>query len=179
MKRAFITGLCLIGLFCNTSLKAMIISSNSGVVADSEIQYNMSLEMVGNRLIMRLVITNKAKDPIYLNTGPLSIPGFTTLFFSTDKLSLESKLSEWRTLSLIPIGTPAHKITKVEPEKSIEAVLEVGEFYDKIYTKMKTDNVYIYWGVTLESSSFRRLPRIGGMLTLPKVKPQEGQAEER
>jgi molybdopterin-binding protein len=173
MKKTLKIILCLIGLFFSVFSKAVIISSNSGFVPNSEIQYNTFLEVVNTKLVIKFIITNKSVNALQLNMTSLSIPGNTALFFSTDKASLDSNNDEWCSDLIVGGSTGGRGVKIIESGKSTEAVLQVGDFYEKIYKKMETSNVYIYWGVTLEvvgvgKTPYEPLPRIGGMLTLPK-----------
>lgn len=162
------------GLSYGSFFYAAVISSNSGIVQSSEIYYNVSLESVSNRLKIRFIITNNSKKAFHLNISSLSIPGNTALFFSTDRAPLDSNVGDWCSDLTTSGSTGGFGIVAIEPGKSTEVWMEVGDFYDKIYKKNNTSNVYIYWGVTLELVSYlpktiyTPLSRIGGMLTLPK-----------
>jgi hypothetical protein len=165
---------CIMGLLCSLPFYAAIISSNSGIIQNSEIHYNVSLESVGNRLKIRFTITNKSKEAFHLNISSLSIPGNAVLFFSTDWAPLDSNIGDWCSDLITSGSSGGFGVVAIEPGKAAEVWIEAGDFYDKIYKKNNTDNIYIYWGVTLELISYRPkktqtpLSRIGGMLTLPK-----------
>ena len=65
----------------------------------------------------------------------------------------------------------------IKPGDSAEVIIRIGALYGKIYDKMERHDVYVHWGASIEMATetleertlkHTKLPRIGGMLTLPK-----------
>jgi len=166
MKKLMIIKLlsCMFGL---NFLEAQPISTNSGTIPNSELRYSVSLESVNKRLKLKFAITNDSTKSCNLLLSSFAIPGHTALFFSTDKTELDSKNDDWLN-ELIPaynLGGFGSAPLAVGATKEIW--IPLGDVYGKIYEKMKEHNVYVYWGVTVYIDQ-QALPRIGGMLTLPK-----------
>jgi hypothetical protein len=171
------------GMAFPLSLNAKTISANSGNIPDTTIQYTATLDIGKRGLQMKFTFLNESEKEYHLWEPSIGIPGYTSLFFSTDKTPMISSNNDWAS-EYIPGGEPRLMTHTIKSGSSVEIWLPIGVFYDKIYRKAMEDNVYIYWGVTMMvanyNSSFIKkgeippklaytpLPRIGGMLTLPK-----------
>jgi thiol-disulfide isomerase/thioredoxin len=126
------------------------------------------------------------------------MPGNAAVFFSTDRTKLITSSVDWLNIAR-PLGRlkSTFGVKSLTPGESAEINIPLGLFYNKIYEKVEKENVYVYWGVTVEIvdeaaarardekiriawnagkkapeedelSPVISLPRIGGMLTLPK-----------
>ena len=192
MKKIITTAL-LILMFCLDFLRAQPISTNIGTIPNSELRYSVSLEFEKNKwLNLKFVITNDSKQSCNLNLSSFSIPGDTALFFSTDNSRLDSSNKDWLSEYIIPSNHGGLGTKYLAPGTSAVIQIPLGDVYGRIYEKMKGNNVYVYWGVTVSLANdsaqqarvekrrmvpinYTSLPRIGGMLTLPKgTKLDEG-----
>ncbi|WP_342750708.1 hypothetical protein OH491_12135 [Termitidicoccus mucosus] len=165
------------------SLNAEAISANSGSIPDTAIRYTVTLEPRAGGLQMKFIFVNDSEKEYHLWEPSIGIPGYTSLFFSTDKTPMISSNKDWAS-EYVPNGGSRLMTHTIKSGSSVEIWLPIGVFYDKIYKKIKEDNVYIYWGLSVmvanyNSSSIKKgetppkltytsLPRIGGMLTLPR-----------
>ncbi|MDF9826260.1 hypothetical protein M2103_002081 [Ereboglobus sp. PH5-5] len=172
-------------VFANAAqAQAMVYSTNTGTIPGTAIEYTVTLEDdVTSRLAIRFVMRNNSDKPYFIARGAFDVPGQMSVFFSTDDTPIISSTGDWAS-ELLPGGVVMGNLPLL-PGKTINEIFPIGVYYDKIYKKRRESNVYVYWGVTMSSSSddaqqaeleerpmrpvqHETLPRIGGMLTLPK-----------
>lgn len=177
--------LSLFGLACSLGAAgSTVFSTNAGKIPGTEIAYTVTLEEnVTSTIAIRFKLTNNSAKEYYLHRSAFDVPGSMAVFFSTDDTPIISSTAEWASDSL-PSGA-VMGVLPLRPGKSIEEVVPVGFYYDKIYKKRRLSDIYVYWGVTIPSNSDdaeeaqlegrevrpitqETLPRIGGMLTLPR-----------
>lgn len=159
---------------------ATVFSTNTGSITNTGIQYTVTLEDddVG-RFAMRFQFKNNSGKTYYIPKKTFDVPGYLAVFFSTDQAPVASNNAEWATGTSFAGDIPGN--FTLAPGKSFDEIFPVAVYYDKIYRKRQASNVYIYWGLTVPSrnddkedsaddkpESKQLLPRIGGMLTLPK-----------
>jgi len=174
-------------VFFMGTLNATVVSSNTGEIPSTCIQYVVTLEKNdGQKLHINFVFKNRSKKTIIMSRASIDIPGYMSVFFSTDKTGLIQNNKTWSS-DAIPTVTRyrGFSMKEVKPDESLEVSFPLGVWYNKIYDKIKEANVYVYWGLTLnvlDDGSFPKeyervtigkvtavsLPRIGGMLSIHK-----------
>ena len=181
-RPGFLLAAC--AVFCAPAGRAMIYSTNSGMVPNTGIHYTATLETDANeRLAIRIHLKNNSDKPYYIARSAFDVPGNLAVFFSTDDTPLVSSTGEWAS-SISSCGSVTGCLDLL-PGKTADEIFPVGFYYDKIYKKRHQSNIYVYWGITMRSASDdpevaarenrplrpitnEVLPRIGGMLSLPK-----------
>lgn len=183
-KLGIIFSLAISGVFGALSARASIYSTNTGTVPGTAIQYTVTLEDdVTSRMAIRFRLKNTSSRPYFIQRAAFDVPGSLAVFFSTDDAPIASSSGEW-TSDALPSGSVMGNLPLL-PGKTIDEIFAIGVYYDKIYKKRRDSNIYVYWGITMPSSNDDAeqaelekrplrpiqeeiLPRIGGMLTLPK-----------
>lgn len=179
-----ITLLAAAGLGCAQTGRAAVYSTNTGVVPGADIHYTVTIEddKVG-RMGIRFRLKNNSDKPHYLQRSAFDVPGGMSVFFSTEETPVVSSTADWVS-DVSSSGTVMGSLPLL-PGATLDEIFPIGFYYDKIYKRRLESNVYIYWGVTMTSASDDAelaawenrtagpitrevLPRIGGMLMLPK-----------
>ncbi|MDR1011240.1 MAG: hypothetical protein LBM04_08995 [Opitutaceae bacterium] len=172
------------GVFCHAA-RATLYSTNTGSVPNTGIHYTVTLEDdVTSRMAIRFRLTNKSGKTYYIHRSAFDVPGNLAVFFSTDDTPVITSTDEWVSdmqFSGAVIGT-----LQLRPGKTLDEIFPIGFYYNKIYKRRQQSAIYVYWGVTMKSSSDdiehaqlenrdvvtpiteKTFPRIGGMLTLPR-----------
>lgn len=176
--------LALVCASCAQIARATVYSTNTGTVPNTGIQYTVTLEDdVTSRMAIRFKLKNTSAKPYFIDRAAFDVPGNLSVFFSTDDTPIVTSTGDWAS-DRLPSGTVMGNLPLL-PGKTLEEIFPIGVYYDKIYKKRRESNIYIYWGITMPSCNddaehaehenrplraltHEILPRVGGMLTLPK-----------
>jgi hypothetical protein len=171
------------GMMSLGGMHAKAISTNAGIIPGTPIRYVVTLEPRNGHLQMKFAFTNDAEKAYHLWEPSVHVPGSAAIFCSTDITPIPSDQSDWVTTEPLASVGPSMFIHTIKSGASVEMWLPLGLIYNKIYKRVEKDNVYVYWGLTMRTANrngppekgenktkltFAPLPRIGGMLTLPK-----------